>query len=81
MLLLTLKQIPHASLHGYLLTPDLDDNKWKINGTETNVLFCNSDVALTEELKTYLTYFLMGSGIKKHFSSYNSFSNIPIKEV
>lgn len=80
MLATTRKTPPETSAHGYLLTPDVNNRKWELRGKgEKVVILCDKEIALTEELRTYLLYFSFTSG-KNCSHSLTSFSNIPIKQ-
>ena len=68
-----------TSAYSYLYMPDINNGLWKTRGKgETNGFLCNMEIKLTEELKTYLTYFLFGTG-KNLKHTLTSFSNIPLK--
>jgi hypothetical protein len=80
MLSMTRKSPPDTSAHKYLNNPDVNNNQWCTNGKgETNVILCDKEILLTEELRTYLLYFAyMTAG--KNLNRLHSFSNLPIKE-
>lgn len=81
MLAYTNKTPPNTSAHSYLHNPDVNNNKWKTRGNnETNVILCDKEILLTEELRTYLLYFAyMTAG--KNFNRLYNFPLLPIKEV
>lgn len=65
----------------YLGSPDINDNQWLTRNKGENAgFFCDVDLDLTEELKTYLLYFNMTAD-KNTGHTLRSFSNLPIKGV
>jgi len=81
MLAVTLKKPYGNSVSNYLSSPDIGDNQWCARGHgEDNVVICDKEIQLTNELVQYLHYFAFTSN-KNIKHSLKSFSNFPIKEV